>query len=87
MEQLESQIGRSEERENFFGFKLEAASKASESENSRLKEENSKLKAQYRDQDRRARLLRQGWCCERQMIGLWSRKFSGWPICFPISPK
>ena len=87
VEQLESQLDVLKNEKASLGFKLETASKANESENSRLKEENGKLKAQYRDQDRRARLLRQAWCFERQTIGLWSRKFSGWPICFPISPK
>jgi chromosome segregation ATPase len=60
MEGLESQMDVLKNEKTSLALKLEAASKASESENSRLKEENSKLKAQYRDQDRRARLLRQG---------------------------
>ena len=60
MEKLESQMDVLKNEKTSLALKLEAASKASESENSRLKEENGKLKAQYRDQDRRARLLRQG---------------------------
>ena len=60
MEKLESQMDVLKNERTSLALKLEAASKASESENSRLKEENVKLKAQYRDQDRRARLLRQG---------------------------
>jgi len=60
MERLESQMDVLKNEKTSLALKLEAASKASESENSRLKEENGKLKAQYRDQDRRARLLRQG---------------------------
>ena len=60
VEQLESQLDVLKNEKASLGFKLEAASKANDSENSRLKEENSKLKAQYREQDRRARLLRQG---------------------------
>jgi chromosome segregation ATPase len=60
MEKLESQLDVLKNEKTSLALKLEAASKASESENSRLKEENGKLKAQYRDQDRRARLLRQG---------------------------
>jgi len=60
MEKLESQMDVLKNEKTSLALKLEAASKASESENSRLKEENGKLRAQYRDQDRRARLLRQG---------------------------
>ena len=60
MEKLESQMDVLKNEKASLALKLEAASKASESENSRLKEENGKLKAQYREQDRRARLLRQG---------------------------
>ena len=60
MEKLESQMDVLKNEKTSLASKLEVASKASESENSRLKEENGKLKAQYRDQDRRARLLRQG---------------------------
>jgi chromosome segregation ATPase len=60
VEQLESQLDVLKNEKTSLGLKLETASKANESENSRLKEENSKLKAQYREQDRRARLLRQG---------------------------
>jgi len=60
MEKLESQTDVLKNEKTSLALKLEVASKASESENSRLKEENGKLKAQYRDQDRRARLLRQG---------------------------
>ena len=60
MEKLESQMDVLKNEKTSLASKLEVASKASESENSRLKEENSKLRAQYRDQDRRARLLRQG---------------------------
>ena len=60
VEKLESQMDVMKNEKTSLALKLEAASKASESENSRLKEENSKLKAQYREQDRRARLLRQG---------------------------
>lgn len=60
VEKLESQMDVLKNEKTSLALKLEAASKASESENSRLKEENSKLKAQYREQDRRARLLRQG---------------------------
>jgi chromosome segregation ATPase len=60
MEKLESQTDVLKNEKASLTLKLEAASKASESESSRLKEENGKLKAQYRDQDRRARLLRQG---------------------------
>lgn len=59
-EKLESQMDVLKNEKTSLALKLEAASKASESENSRLVEENSKLKAQYREQDRRARLLRQG---------------------------
>jgi len=58
--QLDSQLEVLKNEKTSLALKLEAASKASESENARLKEENSKLKTQYRDQDRRARLLRQG---------------------------
>jgi len=60
LEQLQSQSDVLKNEKTSLALKLEAASKASESENSRLKEENNKLKAQYREQDRRARLLRQG---------------------------
>ena len=60
VEQLESQLDVLKNEKTSLALKLEAASKANESENSRLKEENSKLKGQYREQDRRARLLRQG---------------------------
>ena len=60
VERLESQLDVLKNEKASLGFKVEAASKANDSENSRLKEENSKLKAQYREQDRRARLLRQG---------------------------
>jgi len=60
MEKLESQMDVLKNEKTSLASKLEVASKAGESENSRLKEENSKLRAQYRDQDRRARLLRQG---------------------------
>ena len=60
VEQLESQLDVLKNEKASLGFKLETASKANDSENSRLKEENSKLKAQYREQDRRARLMRQG---------------------------
>ena len=60
MEKLESQMDVLKNEKTSLASKLEVASKASESENSRLKEENGKLRAQYRDQDRRARLLRQG---------------------------
>ena len=60
VEQLESQLDVLKNEKASLGFKLEAASKANDSESSRLKEENSKLKAQYREQDRRARLMRQG---------------------------
>jgi chromosome segregation ATPase len=60
IENLGSQIDVLKNEKASLALKLEAASKASESESSRLKEENGKLKAQYRDQDRRARLLRQG---------------------------
>ena len=58
--QLESQMDVLKNEKTSLALKLETASKANESENSRLKEENSKLKVQYREQDRRARLLRQG---------------------------
>jgi len=60
MEKLESQMDVLKNEKTSLASKLEVASKAGESENSRLKEENGKLRAQYRDQDRRARLLRQG---------------------------
>jgi len=60
MEKLESQMDVLKNEKTSLGFKLESASKTNESENSRLKDENGKLKAQYREQDRRARLLRQG---------------------------
>jgi len=60
VEQLESQLDVLKNEKTSLALKLETASKTNESENSRLKEENSKLKAQYREQDRRARLLRQG---------------------------
>ena len=60
VEQLESQLDVLKNEKASLGFKLETASKANDSENLRLKEENSKLKAQYREQDRRARLMRQG---------------------------
>jgi len=60
MEQLESQVDVLKNAKTSLALKLEGASRANESENLRLKEENSKLKAQYREQDRRARLLRQG---------------------------
>jgi chromosome segregation ATPase len=59
-EKLESQTDVLKNEKASLALKLEAASKANESESSRLKEENGKLKAQYREQDRRARLLRQG---------------------------
>ena len=59
-EKLESQMDVLKNEKTSLALKLEAASKANESENSRLKEENGKLKVQYREQDRRARLLRQG---------------------------
>jgi chromosome segregation ATPase len=58
--QVESQMDVLKNEKTSLALKLEAASKTSEAENSRLKEENGKLKAQYREQDRRARLLRQG---------------------------
>jgi DNA repair exonuclease SbcCD ATPase subunit len=58
--QLESQLDVLKNEKTFLSHGLEVASKANESENLRLKEENSKLKAQYREQDRRASLLRQG---------------------------
>ena len=60
MEQLESQLDVMKNEKTSLTLKLEGASRANESENLRLKEENSKLRAQYREQDRRARLLRQG---------------------------
>jgi chromosome segregation ATPase len=60
VEQLESQLDVLKNEKTSLALKLETASKANESESLRLKEENSKLKAQYREQDRRARLLRQG---------------------------
>jgi len=60
MEKLESQMDVLRNEKTSLALKLNDASKANESENSRLKEENNKLRAQYRDQDRRARLLRQG---------------------------
>jgi chromosome segregation ATPase len=60
VEKLESRMDILQNEKTSLAIKLEAASKASDSENARLKEENSKLKAQYRQQDRRARLLRQG---------------------------
>ena len=60
VEQLESQLDVMKNEKTSLALKLEGASRANESENLRLKEENSKLKAQYREQDRRARLLRQG---------------------------
>jgi chromosome segregation ATPase len=60
VEQLESQLDVLKNEKTSLALKLQTASKANESESSRLKEENSKLKAQYREQDRRARLLRQG---------------------------
>jgi chromosome segregation ATPase len=60
VEKLESRLDIMQNEKTSLALKLEAAAKASDSENSRLKEENSKLKAQYREQDRRARLLRQG---------------------------
>jgi chromosome segregation ATPase len=59
-EKLESQTDVLKNEKASLALKLEAASKANESESARLKEENGKLKAQYREQDRRARLLRQG---------------------------
>ena len=59
-EKLESQTDVLKNEKASLALKLEAASKANESESSRLKEENGKLKVQYREQDRRARLLRQG---------------------------
>jgi chromosome segregation ATPase len=60
VEQLESQLDVLKNEKTSLALKLETASKANESESLRLKEENGKLKAQYREQDRRARLLRQG---------------------------
>jgi chromosome segregation ATPase len=60
VEQLESQLDVLKNEKTSLALKLEGASRANESENLRLKEENSKLKAQYREQDRRTRLLRQG---------------------------
>ena len=60
VEQLESQVDVLKNEKTSLTLKLEGASRANESENMRLKEENSKLKAQYKEQDRRARLLRQG---------------------------
>jgi len=60
VDQLEAQMDVLRNEKTSLALKLESASKANESDSSRLKEENSKLKAQYREQDRRARLLRQG---------------------------
>jgi chromosome segregation ATPase len=60
VEQLESQLDVLKNEKTSLALKLETVSKANESANAQLKEENGKLKAQYREQDRRARLLRQG---------------------------
>ncbi|MCI0717606.1 MAG: hypothetical protein L0338_01225 [Acidobacteria bacterium] len=60
MDQLESQMDVLKNEKASLALKLEGASKVSETENLRLKQENNKLKVQYREQDRRARLLRQG---------------------------
>jgi hypothetical protein len=81
MEKLESQMDVLKNEKTSLALKLEAASKASESENSRLKEENGKLKAQYRTGSARA-FVASGPGVARLMIGPWSRKFSGSLICF-----
>jgi chromosome segregation ATPase len=75
VEQLESQLDVMKNEKTSLALKLEGASRANEAENLRLKEENSKLKVQYREQDRRARLLRQGlvlreandWALEQEL--------------------
>jgi hypothetical protein len=73
--------GRSEEQKLFCS--QTGVASASESENSRLKEEKQ-VEGAYRE-DRRP--LAGQPVSERPMIGLWSRKFSGWPICCPTNRK
>ena len=57
---LESQMDVLQNEKVSLAAKLESSSKLSEADFQRLKEENTKLKVLYRDQDRRAGLLRQG---------------------------
>lgn len=57
---LESQMDVLKNEKDSLALKLESLAKANDTEGQRLKEENNRLKAQYREQDRRAGLLRQG---------------------------
>src|SRR5262245_8078605 len=59
VQQLESQLDVLKNERTSLALKVDGAV-ASQAETSRLKDENGKLKAQFREQDRRARLLRQG---------------------------